>query len=166
MLKHRPIAKSVLWVLVAACSGAIIGGLTSLWWISTQLEVAGEITNRVHRAQLQEEAFEQYRKGNPHVAIYALQLSLKESFEYAASPNNKRGGWWDVALTHARLGKIYSQIGETSNAHTHFDKAIEAFGRDGWKLRDFSELTAALELIDRNRVAEAVERFGAASSAR
>jgi tetratricopeptide (TPR) repeat protein len=160
MLTRPRIQKSVVGILVAALCGAIVGGVVSSWWFSSQLQDASEFSDLAHRAQLQEEAFEQYRNGEPHVAIYVLQRSLKESIEYAASQENKRGTRWDVALTYARLGKMYLQLGEPSNANIHFNKAIEAFAHDGWSLRDVSELRTALELIDKNRLVEAMERYG------
>jgi hypothetical protein len=150
----------VLSLLVSAVAGAVLGAFASFWWLSNQLKDAAEITNLAYRARLQQEAFAQYRGGSPQVAVYALNMSLKESLEYLDSPDNRRGGWWDVALTHARLGQSYRKMGDASNSQIHFDKAIEAFGRSGWQLKDSAELAAALQLIDENRLVEATSRFG------
>lgn len=160
MSNRENILKCGLWSLAAALIGAVIGGFGTYSWMSGALRSVAEITSTMYRAQLQEEAFEQYKNGEPRVAIYALQRSLEEAQRYADSADNRVVSAWDVALTHARLAKTYLRVGDKTNADSHVTKALEAFARARWTLHDSSELMAALELIDENKLVQAVQRFG------
>ena len=141
-------------------AGAIVGAGSLFLWLSSQLQGAQKFVSLAARAELQEEAFKQYQKGERHVAIYALNRALQDQENYARESNGEAGRFWDLGLLHARLAKVHSQIGDKSETELHAARATEAFARFGWRLRTVDELWGALELIDNRKLTEAVERYG------
>jgi hypothetical protein len=112
------------------------------------------------RANLEEEGFTQYRTGDRHVALYVLTRALQAQEEHLRATNTPKSSFWDIGLLNARIAKVHSQLGEAEQAALHVQSAIIAFTQFGWRLRNADELWGALELIDNNKLREAVERYG------
>ena|SRR5690349_19656047 len=145
---------------IAFLMGMVVGGAGSFLWISQRLAPAQEFTSLAKRASLEEEAFAQYRTGDPHVALYVLTRALTAQEEHVRVTNTQKSNFWDIGLLNARLANVHSQLGDAEQAALHVQSAIVAFAQFGWQLHNADELWGALELIDNNKLREAVERYG------
>lgn len=142
--------------------GALTGAGGVFLWIMPQLDNQKKLEALFVVSTEIEEADRLYRGSDPKLAIYALQraLGIMESCKQKGLFNKDRSVSWDKGLLNARIGRMYQKVEDEKLAYEYFQKAIEAFSKDGWILANTQELNKAVDLIDKNQIENAFKNYG------
>lgn len=150
--------KIITIFLLGALSGA---GVTFLF-VMSQSDKEKELWNTFFIASEMSEANRLYRESEPKIAIYALQRTLSsiESSPKSSLYNQERRVIWDTGLLNARIGRMYQKTSDEKLASEYFKNAMELFSKAGWILDSPQELNKAVDLIDNNRIEDALKNYG------
>jgi hypothetical protein len=160
--------RAFVTILVAA-AGVIVGAIGCWYYfhktISHVVTQGQDIfTSALYNYEI-EEANRQYTNPNKDVAIYALNRAAS-NLEKLPSPQRIgcRRLAYELAKLNVRLAHLYRANGDSASEATHLTSAISHYEKMGWHLNDLNQLKQALPLIESDKTADAMEKFGVLKS--
>jgi hypothetical protein len=120
-MRLKKLTIAVVYILI----GIIIGSFGTMSWVGIKMAKTLLFLKEVELGKSGSMAWEGYNSGNSSIAIWALQQHLKNLDEYSELDwPYKSVMEMDSFITHARLAKLYKELGQVKDKDIQLSKAL------------------------------------------
>lgn len=140
-VKENVMWKKIGLVVLGLVIGCVLGGILSMAYFGHTLATGMFMLQEKEIFKMGEAAEDAYYNQPNEVAVWALENYIKilnelkeeRSHEEAENPYFMLSPDTDLVFAHARLGKLYKQVGYDEKSRYHFEQAISCSKYTPWK---------------------------------